>query len=437
MSAAATDTCALSSGNPGASSGAYDAGSRVRSTPAVTDDSVVFGTMSGHVVALDRRTGAPRWRFATDGAAHQFSDKQNDTTSVFGSPSIADGVVTIGGRDGQIYGLDLANGAKKWQTTHDGGSWILANAARNGVAYIASGSASLVQAADLRTGVERWRFATSSAVFSSITLAGRALLFNDFTGKLYALDTMTGAELWRFPLGDRAFSTPVVAGHVVYASSDEGTLYALDVSDDAAPAQPPVKRFVYWEPAQDDDPTNFRNGIDVPIRSAFEIGGYERVDAAGLAAAVSAQLAGNAGRSVVVFASNRVPAALLEPAGAGAPLRKYLEAGGRVVFLGANPVPNAEKALGLRYPPLENERGYHVAEATAEGRAWGLRGQQVVNGAIDPGQVGSVLARNEFGLATSWAKPYGSHGGMLLQLTAPTLFAGSLTSLVMATEHGL
>jgi outer membrane protein assembly factor BamB len=415
----------------------FDAGSRVRSTPAVNGDAVVFGTMSGRVVALDRKTGIPRWKFATDGASRKFAERQNDTTSLFGSPSIADGVVTIGGRDGQAYAIDLATGAQKWKTTHDGSSWILSNAIQSGTAYIGSGSASLVQATDLRTGVERWRFDTSSAVFSSLTIAGSVLLFADFTGKLYAIDKASGTELWRFPLGDRAFSTPVVAGHVVYAGSDDGTLYALDVVDEPVPARLPLKRFVYWEARKNDDAGNFRNDIDLALRNQFEIAGYERVDAMQLAAALNAQIGAASGRSVVVFAANHVPPALLDPGGEEAPLRRYLEAGGRVVFLGADPVPNAEQVLGLRYPPLENERGFHVSQATFEGRRWGLRGQQVVNGAIESSQVGTVLALSEFGLATSWVKPYGRRGGTLLQLTAPTLFLGSLNSFVIATEHGL
>ena len=415
----------------------FDAGARVRSTLAVTEAAVVFGTMSGHVVALDRSTGRLRWKFATDGASRKFEDRQNDTTSLFGSPSIADGVVTIGGRDGQAYGLDLATGVPRWKITHDDSSWILANGVENGIVYIASGSASLVQAANLQTGAERWRFKTVSAVFSSPTIAGSVVLFNDFAGELYALDKASGSELWRFPLGDRAFSTPVVAGHIVYASSDEGTLYALDVSDEAAPPAPPPGRFVYWEPRQRDDATNFRNDIDVAIRSAFEIAGYARIDGARLGELVKAQLAAPAKRNVIVFAANRVPPELLEPANAEAPLRSFLDAGARVVFVGANPVDEAAKILGLRYPPLEDERGYHVAGATAEGRAWGLHGEQVVNGAIGPDQVDAVLAVNEFGLATSWVKRYGKRGGVLLQLTAPTLFVRSLTSLLIAAEHGL
>ncbi|MCE9659818.1 MAG: PQQ-binding-like beta-propeller repeat protein [Burkholderiales bacterium] len=431
----------------------HDAGSRVRSTPAVSDSTVVVGTMSGHVLALDRQSGSLRWRFATEGASRSFADRENDTTSVFGSASIADGVVAIGGRDGFAYGIDLASGALKWKTTHDGSSWILSSAVQDGQLYLASGSAAIVQAADLQSGAERWRFATGGAVFGSPAIAGSVLLVSDFSGALHAIDKTSGAALWRFPLGDRAFSSPVVAGRVVYAAADEGTLYALDVADDAGPPPPPPARYVYWEPKQAGDAFAwFRNDVDVAIRGSFESAGYRRVDRAGLAELMSAQV-DKGGRSVVVFAANRVPPALLAPGDASALLRRYLEAGGRIVFLGANPVgfkyepdsgdlvdfdpAGAARILGLRYPPLEQERGYHVSAATAEGRAWGLRGQQVGTGAIAPGEVSVVLAVNEYGLATSWVKRFGSRGGALVQLTAPASFVGSLTVFHIVAEHGL
>src|SRR4029077_10111221 len=82
----------------------FDAGSRIRSTPALTPEKVVFGTMDGHVIALNARDGSQLWKFATKGASNHFADVGNDSTSIFASPSIADGVVAIGGRDGNIYG---------------------------------------------------------------------------------------------------------------------------------------------------------------------------------------------------------------------------------------------------------------------------------------------------------------------------------------------
>ena len=59
----------------------FDAGARIRTTPALTDDAEIIGTMAGEVIAVDR-SGRQRWRFATVGAAHDFSFKNNDTRSV-------------------------------------------------------------------------------------------------------------------------------------------------------------------------------------------------------------------------------------------------------------------------------------------------------------------------------------------------------------------
>ena len=159
----------------------FDAGSRVRSTPAVTRDAVVFGTMSGHVYAINRKDGKQIWKFATKGATNKFADRGNDTTSIFSSPSIGNGVVAIGGRDAFVYGIDLASGKQKWKTTHDGSSWILSTAIAGANVYVGSGSASIVQAADLQTGKEKWRFKTVGAVFSSLTLAGDVIYFADFS----------------------------------------------------------------------------------------------------------------------------------------------------------------------------------------------------------------------------------------------------------------
>ena len=225
----------------------------------------MFGTMDGHVIALRPNDGSQLWKFATKGASNHFADVGNDTTSLPTSASIADGVVTIGGRDGYIYGLDLATGAQKWRTTHDGSSWILSTAIKDHALYVGSGSALIVQAAELTSGAELWRFKTAGAVFSSLTLAGDAIYFSDFAGNLYAVNRKTGAEYWRFPMGQRSLSTPILGDGVVYCAADDGVLYALDGSTDSrrAPATP-ARRVVYWGGKKSEKAFSwFANDIDI------------------------------------------------------------------------------------------------------------------------------------------------------------------------------
>ncbi len=217
----------------------FATGARVRATPALSGDKVVFGTMNGYVYAVSAQDGTQRWKFATQGASNKFEDNGNDTTSISASPSISDGVVTVGGRDGFAYGINLADGSLRWRTTHDGSSWILATAIEDGTVYIASGSALVVQAADLKTGAEKWRHKTGGAVFSSLTIAGDVLYFADLAGNIEAVDKASGARRWIYSLADRVFSTPVVADGVVYCGADDGTLTALDGSTIAISAAAP------------------------------------------------------------------------------------------------------------------------------------------------------------------------------------------------------
>jgi hypothetical protein len=418
----------------------------------VSGEFVVFGTMDGHVVAVDRRTGLARWRFATDGVGHPFEEKNNDTSSVPASPAIGDGTVLIGGRDGMVYALDLATGALRWKHTHDGGSWILATAIEGGRAYTGSGSAFFVELADLATGAQTWRFKTSGAVFGALSIAGDVLLFQDMTGIVYAVDKLKGEELWRVQLPGRAFAAPLPGDGLVYVSSDDGILYALETQATRPPPRPPLKKYVYFDGKRSSAAFSwFRDGVAEAILASFRNAGYEQVDAAQLRDAMAAQKAG-ALRTLIVFADDKVPAFLITPRDATAPLRAFLDAGGRAAFLGPNPVAfDIEPAtgelrnldyglvgnmLGVAYPPREENFGYHVSTPTAAGRFRGLRDDLVANGGIDPAQATEVLATDEFGAATAWVKSYKSDGAVI-QLPVPNTGLVDLTQYRLAIENGL
>ena len=416
----------------------FDAGARIRSTPAVHDGRIVFGTTAGHALALRTSDGALLWKFATQGASHSFADQGNDTTSVMASPTIADGTVAIGGRDGFLYGLDLASGQERWRVTHDGSSWMLATAYDGRWLFVGGGSAQLVTAVDPRTGAEQWRFATRGAVFASLTVAGRTLLCADFAGNVYALDRSSGALAWQFPLRARVLATPVAAKGLVYVAGDGGVLLALAIrhAGDAEMARGPgARRIAYWQGAAAPGAFSwFQNGVDAALLAYLESAGYERLDRAALASFMRAPPTSGT-RSVVVFTDNRIPEELVDTDGAIAPLRRYLDAGGKVVLVGSNPlayrldaggqvsaidfsVPS--KLFDVRYAEPEDVNGYYASFPTRAGRALGLRSPFIASGAVDPDQSITVLAEDEFGKASAWLKSYGGAPGTgLLQLALP------------------
>jgi outer membrane protein assembly factor BamB len=439
----------------------FDAGARVRSTPAVKEGIVVFGTWSGQVRAVRERDGTPLWSFASDGAAKKFADAGNDTTSIAASPTIvsADGgaLVAVGGRDGILYALDLRTGRLLWRTTHDGSSWMLSTATDGRTLYVGGGSATLIQALDPATGVERWRFKTRSAVFSSLAIAGETLLASDFAGTLYALERTTGRSLWEFPLGARSLSTPLVAGGIVYAASDLGVLEALDVgkspsAGDAASAAP--RRIVYFEGPRSPKAFGwFQDGLDAFLLAQLKASGYEAMDAVQLAAFMLQQGSTSA-PAVVVFADNRFPAGVVDAANGKAAVRRFLDAGGKIALLGPNPLAYKtdpvtgelqdvdfaapQELFDVAFPPPEEAGGYYAVAPTADGRAMGLRHSSVASASIDAQPHVTPLARDEFGRSSAWLRSYdGKPGTGLLQIELPRVDAPDLAELRAVIEYGI
>lgn len=427
----------------------FDAGSRIRSTPAVTDSLVIFGTKAGYVMAVDRNSGALRWKFATKGVSNKFEDKQNDTTSVYASPTIIGDTVVIGGRDGQIYGLVASTGAQKWNTTHDGSSWILSAAGEKDVVYIGSGSAFILQAANVETGQELWRYKTRGAIFGAPTVAGNAVLSVDNNGNLASVDRTTGARLWELRLGDASFATPTIANGIVYVGTDAGTLYALNTAAQVQ-QRPEIQRYVYWAGRAPGIRGWFQNDVDIAILNYFKSFGYQQLTTTELRERMEAQVA-HGGRSVVVFADDNVPEDLIGMPGHDSLIRRYVDKGGDVVFLNDNPLSfvydaksgelqdlqpaRAEKVMDITYPEPRIEKGYHVSSYEPDAIAWGLDGFFVANGGIAPSQVSVVLARNEFGMATSWVKQYPNSHGAFLQLAVPQKKVVDFTPYRLAIEH--
>lgn len=429
----------------------FDAHARVRTTIAVHDGVAVFGAADGRVHALRVRDGALRWTFATEGASHAFADRGNDTTSVVASPVFAGEVIVVGGRDGFVYGVDRASGRERWRTTHDGSSWILSVAYDGTTAYVGSGSAQIVQAIDPATGAERWRAPTAGAVFASVVVTEHGVLVADLSGMLQALDPATGASRWRFPLGDRAFAAPLLHDGVVYAAADNGVLFALQVGSRPAATTEAPRRLVHRDVATARGFRWFQNGVEDAFTAALVAAGYERIDGAALLAFLGEPAARLRG-SVIVLADNRVPAELRDDGGAA--VRRFLDAGGKLVLTGPNPWAYVEdrasgdltlidfsipgRIFDVRFSPPEDVNGHYASVPTAAGRARGLRSVTVTYSAIDAQQASDVLAVDEFGRASAWRKSYGGpRGSGLLQLALPRQRVVDYAEFVAAIDHGV
>jgi len=387
---------------------------RIRSTPAVADGIVFAGSADGVVYALALSDGTEQWRHETEGVSFDSGQFGFDRRSIIASPAIVDGTVYVGSRDGFMYALDQATGTRKWRVSHQV-SWAMSSPSIVGDALIAGTSdGAFLHRVDVTTGEEVWRFQAEGYTWSSPALAGSTAYIGDGAGYLWAVDAETGTERWSFRTGGGVYSSPWVADGTVYFGADDGAVYAVG---EGSPAR---YRAAYW-PEGPDQP-----GVAAPssaTRARFEQAGYEVLDAAGLAAFFQARVSDGA-RSVTVFAAEEVPSTVATEPSDTVLFRRYLDAGGKVVWLGPPPMSFVRNEAGqisavdqerpaglLDVDYTESKWDFYGSMPTDLGRTWGLDGGWLSSHAVTADQDIEVLALDEIGMAGAWVKSFGGPAG--------------------------
>jgi outer membrane protein assembly factor BamB len=430
----------------------FKTGGRVRSSPAVADGSVYAGSMDGRLYALAADSGRLRWTFDTEGVTLDSASFRYDRTSVQSSPAIAGRLVVFGCRDGHLYAVDRESGRLAWRFDHET-SWVVSSpAVFEGMALVGSSDGHFFQAVDLATGKERWRHATGSNVYASPAVGAGVVYFGCQDGTFYALDARSGEERWRFQAGSRIFSSPALVDGVLYFGCDDGALYALAARPPVAgPGRAAAAKAVFWN---DKAAGRWFQG-DVQVRDFFAAAGYQVLGAEGLVPFLRDRVRDRA-PSVVVFASDVLPDAVAphEEAAASAPaplFRQYLEAGGKVVWLGAPPLlwdfdaagklvgsnkARVTRLLGVDHSAIHQDE--YGSRLTADGARWGLRSSWISTMGVEPRDVTTVLALEEDGKAAAWVKSYGGPEGTgFVRLWGREDPCPDLLSVEDAAEHGL
>lgn len=390
---------------------------RVRASPAIVDGVVYTGGTDGSMYAIALADGRRIWRFDTRGRTLDSSDFGYDRRTITSSPTVVDGVVYFGSRDGALYAVDAATGRFRWRAPHDDTSWSIASpAVVDGVVLDASSDARFVRGVDAETGEERWRVDTPSIVWSSPVVAGGVAWWVTGSGVLYGVDPATGEVAQRVELGESTLGSPWIADGTLVLGTNEGTVLAIRLVEG-----PPLARVVYWDSTSSDAST-------VPgsarIRDWFVDRGYGLLDAAGLASFLEARVA-DGNPAVVVFAQDDLPATVAATAGDTVLFRRWLDAGGKAVWLGMPPMiwppgPEGRSYAGIDRARPERLLGVDHAGAmfdgwgvrvTDAGRRWGLEGWWISRWSVPVGGVDEVLAVDENDRAAAWRKRYGDRPG--------------------------
>jgi outer membrane protein assembly factor BamB len=391
---------------------------RVRSSPAVADGRLYTGSADGTLYALDAKSGRELWRFDTEGHGLESGKFGFDRRTIQASPAVGDGRVYVGSRDGFLYAVDAATGKQLWRVDHQM-SWVNTSPAfADGIVYAGSSDERFLQAVDARTGRERWRVTTQRPVWSSPAVVGNMVYVGDGSGTVYAVDRASGQERWRHQAGRRIFSSPVIADGVLYVGNDDGGVYAIRGSDT------PMLRAVFWDSAL---VRASRVVAHRELREYLTQRGYEVLDSRGLQRFLSARLQDRS-PSVVVFSMDHLPATVAPVAADTVLFRRYLDAGGKVVWPGIPPLiwprdpatgegsdyikidrVGTARLLGVDHARSNFDN--YGAVVTAAGLRWGLSGWWDSNWGVDPAGVTETLARDDNGLASSWVRSYGGPPG--------------------------
>ena len=226
---------------------AFTAAGPIVTSPVVADGVVYVGSLSGHLYAIDTRSGREKWNFKS-------------SQPIASSVAVSKGTVYFVSSAGSLVALDAVDGKPKWvlavenerrfearnlhgyapaaQTIPD--AWDVytsSPAVVDATVYFGSGDGN-VYAVDAASGVLQWKFSTGDVVHASPAVVDGTVFVGSFDGNLYAIDAATGRQRWVFKGGqDPAIhnqvgfqSSPAVVDGTVYVGCRDAHVYAIDAA---------------------------------------------------------------------------------------------------------------------------------------------------------------------------------------------------------------
>lgn len=153
----------------------------VKTQPRLDGDMLYVGGCDGKVYALRIADGQLQWSFATG-------------AEVTSTPVVTRGVVCFGSADGTVYGVQA--GREKWK--YAAGAPVYSSPAeKDGVIFVGD-NLGRVHAIDAETGAAKWKFEKAGfAIESALSISGDRVYFGAWDEHVYALDTASGRLSWK------------------------------------------------------------------------------------------------------------------------------------------------------------------------------------------------------------------------------------------------
>jgi outer membrane protein assembly factor BamB len=199
------------------------------SSPAMHGDLVIFPCYherGSYLLALDKRTGAVRWKRDSDVVAHSYS-----TPAVVTHNGAA--IVVLNSSHG-VEAFDVATGKPLWRVIEDNRFPIPMPVQHQDMLYLSRGYRSspylairLGGSGDVTKSHVVWRNPTGAPYVSSLVYYDGLLYMGSEMGIVTAIDPATGESVWRERVGGVFTASPVAGAGKVYFASETGETIVL------------------------------------------------------------------------------------------------------------------------------------------------------------------------------------------------------------------
>lgn len=206
----------------------------VRSKPFFMNETVYVATMSGSIYAIGDRLNSLQLGWQKKVAEHGF------TANLTGSARDILGV----SQNQMLYSVSSETGKVQWRHSLMDGIFIDAifysseeiggqqssPVVVDGVLYI-GGTDGFVNAIDVESGKQKWRFETDGIMASSPTVAFDKVFFGEAyhtNGTYYALDTETGKPVWKSADYGKVWINATFDNKHIYFGNEMGYFFAVD-----------------------------------------------------------------------------------------------------------------------------------------------------------------------------------------------------------------
>jgi outer membrane protein assembly factor BamB len=199
------------------------------SSPALHGDLVIlpcYHESGSYLLALDKRTGAVRWKRDSAAVAHSYS-----TPAVFTHDGAA--IVVLNSSRG-VEAFDAATGTPLWSVVEDNRFPIPMPVRDRDVLYLSRGYRSSPYLAirlggkgDVTKSHVVWRNATGAPYVSSLVLYDGLLYMGSEMGIVTAIDPATGESVWRERIGGVFTASPIAGDGKIYFASETGETIVL------------------------------------------------------------------------------------------------------------------------------------------------------------------------------------------------------------------